>query len=69
MHLKTVDGEILLLTPLTNLDTDQPQNESVVTPEDVTKGNQADTSHQEGQYPKQRPWITLAERRQNVGGR
>ena len=50
---ETVDDEILLPTPQTTVDTDQPQNDSVVTPgsEDVTEDNQADSS-QQGRYPK-----------------
>ena len=50
---ETVDDEIHLPTPQTTVDTDQPQNDSVVTPgsEDVTEDNQADSS-QQGRYPK-----------------
>ena len=50
---ETVDDQILLPTPQTTVDTDQPQNDSVVTPgsEDVTEDNQADSS-QQGRYPK-----------------
>ena len=51
--LETVDDQILLPTPQTTVDTDQPQNDSVVTPgsEDMTEDNQADSS-QQGHYPK-----------------
>ena len=50
---ETVDDEILLPTPQTTVDTDQTQNDSVMTlgSEDVTEDNQADSS-QQGRYPK-----------------